>query len=250
MKEKAIICDIDGVILDSSQVFKEIEEQGLTGDAKWEYFDRNANGPCVFSNKRMIEIIHNFYEKGYKIIFLSARSERIEKETAHRLMQEFLHYMKNVVNIFDFELLMRPEGDYSPSAEIKEKHLKDIKEKYDIICAFDDDDSNCEMFERNNILSFKVLGGKPAPINKNKIWCDAIDCATCAVADCPILELAALKRDYADCEREYNRMVQQYNAVIKQNEELQSALIQKCKDCDSDARLKLAEKDFEEIAKG
>lgn len=231
MKEKAIICDIDGVILDSSQVFKEIDEQGLTGDAKWEYFDRHANGPHVYPEKRMIEIIHNFYEKGYKIIFLSARSERIEKETAQRLIQEFLYYQESTFKIFDFELLMRPEGDYSPSAEIKEKHLKDIKEKYGIICAFDDDDSNCAMFERNNILTFKVVN------KENK-------------ADFQLKEdyIALLQTNKA-CEEEYKRLVGQYNALLKQNEELQNALVQKCKDCDSEARLKLAENDFKELAK-
>lgn len=156
MKQDAVICDIDGVILDVSQVFKEIEEKGLTGDAKWDYFNRHANGLHVYPEKRMIEIIHSFYKKGYKIIFLSARSEEIEKETAHRLMQEFLYYIESKLSIFDFELLMRSEGDFSPSAEVKEKHLLELKNKYNILCAFDDDESNCEMFRKNNILTFKV----------------------------------------------------------------------------------------------
>lgn len=249
MLEKAIICDIDGVILDVSQVFKEIEEQSLTGDAKWEYFDRHANGLHVYPEKRMIEIIHNFYNQGYKIIFLSARRERTEVETAKRLLQEFFYYIESKFKIFDFEILMRPEGVKSPSAEVKEKHLIELKKKYDILCAFDDDDSNCAMFEKNNILTFKVLGGKPTAINKNTKWCDGLDCALCPVADCPILELNALKHTYKACEEEYRLLTGQYNKLLKQNEELQSALVQKCKDCDSEARLKLAEKDIEELAK-
>lgn len=246
MKQKAVICDIDGVILDSSQVFKEIEEQGLTGDAKWEYFDRHANGLHVYPEKRMIEVIHNFLNQGYRIIFLSARSERIIQETIKRVFNEFYNY-GCILNSYLF--ILRPIGDYSPSAEVKEKHLKELKENYNILCAFDDDDSNCAMFERNGILTFKVLGGKPAPVIKNKVWCDGLDCATCAVADCPILELNALKHTHKACEQEYMRLAGQYNKLLKQNEELQSALVQKCKDCDSEARLKLAEKDFEEIAK-
>lgn len=224
MREKAIICDIDGVILDSSQVFKEIEEQGFTGDAKWEYFDWHANGFHVYPEKRMIEIIYNFYKQGYKIIFLTARSESIKVETRYRILAEFVIYQENK---FDFELLMRPIGDYSPSAEVKEKHLEDIKKEYDIICAFDDDDSNCAMFERNKILTFKVV---------NESHINLLE------------EYNTLKRDNKDCEREYNRMAQQYKAVVKQNDELQSALMQKCKDCDSEARLQLAKETFEKLS--
>ena len=225
MKEKAIICDIDGVILDSSQVFKEIEEQGLTGDAKWEYFDRHANGLHVYPEKRMIKIIHSFYQQGYKIIFSTARSERIKMETSCRLVSDFQYYEPK--GAFEAKLLMRPIGDYSPSAEIKEKHLEDIKKEYDIVCSFDDDDSNCAMFERNKILTFKVV---------NESHINLLE------------EYNTLKRDNKDCEREYKRMAQQYKAVVKQNDELQSALMQKCKDCDSEARLELAKETFEKLS--
>lgn len=153
MREKAIICDIDGVILDSSQVFKEIDEQGLTGDAKWEYFDRHANGLHVYPEKRMLEIIYDLYQFGLRIIFLTARSVRIEEETVLRILKDFRLFGMPIRN---FRMRMRPEGDYSPSADVKEKHLIELKKKYDILCAFDDDDSNCEMFRRNNILTFKV----------------------------------------------------------------------------------------------
>ena len=153
MKEKAIICDIDGVILDSSQVFKEIEELGLKGDAKWDYFDWHANGLRVFTNKEMVELIYTYYCVGITIVFLTARSERIKNLTAFRLYQDFKLYDCELEN---FDLLMRSEGDYSPSAEVKEKHLMELKKKYEILCAFDDDESNCEMFRKNNILTFKV----------------------------------------------------------------------------------------------
>lgn len=206
MREKAVICDIDGVILDSSQVFKEIEEQGLTGDAKWEYFDRHANGLHVYPEKRMIEIIHNFYEKGYKIIFLTARSARIRGKTTSRLFVEFDFFD---CPLEEFDMYMRPEGDYSPSAEVKEKYLKLIKEKYDILCAFDDDDSNCAMFERNNILTFKVVNKE----NKGDLQLKE--------------ELKTLKDTNKACEEEYKRLVGQYNALLEQNTALQSALKEK-----------------------
>ena len=87
------------------------------------------------------------------------------------------------------------------------------------------------MFERNNILTFKVVN------NENK-------------GDLQLKEeLKALNHTHKACADEYMRLAGQYNKLVVQNEELQSALTQKCKDCDSEARLKLAEKDFKELAK-
>ena len=47
MKEKAIVLDVDGVILDSSKVFEELFKRKLKGDEKWEYFRENCNGSDV-----------------------------------------------------------------------------------------------------------------------------------------------------------------------------------------------------------
>lgn len=43
MKEKAIVVDIDGVLLDVSLLYKEIENLGLKGQDKWNFFHENAN---------------------------------------------------------------------------------------------------------------------------------------------------------------------------------------------------------------
>ena len=151
-KQDAVICDIDGVILDSSQVFKEIEELGLTGDAKWEYFNRHANnGANVYWD--MVDVIKPFIEMGYKIIFLTARCETIKEETTETVIGAFRGAF---FYSHEYEFVMRPKGVKLPSAEVKEKHLLELKKKYDILCAFDDDESNCEMFRKHNILTFKV----------------------------------------------------------------------------------------------
>ena len=38
---KAIVLDLDGVILKTEPIFKEIYMQDLKGDAKWDYFCEN-----------------------------------------------------------------------------------------------------------------------------------------------------------------------------------------------------------------
>ena len=47
MKEKAVVIDIDGVILDSSFILKEIHEKGLKGEEKWDYYYNNCNSDRV-----------------------------------------------------------------------------------------------------------------------------------------------------------------------------------------------------------
>ena len=55
MKKKAVICDIDGVLLDSEHIFDKINELGLSGNDKWEYFNRHAKDVDVIANKNGID---------------------------------------------------------------------------------------------------------------------------------------------------------------------------------------------------
>lgn len=156
-KVRAVIFDIDGVILDSSVVFQQIEKKGLKGEAVWNYFDKYANSDIVFSNKKIIKLIEDFYILGYKIIILTARSEAIRKHTMFRLNLEFYNHTESKI---EYELYMRKEDDKTPASEVKEKHLNYILKFHDIFCAYDDDEKNCQMFHENGILTFKVCDEK------------------------------------------------------------------------------------------
>lgn len=37
IKQKAVICDIDGVLLDTAHIFDRIEKAGLQGNDKWDF---------------------------------------------------------------------------------------------------------------------------------------------------------------------------------------------------------------------
>ena len=41
--EKAVVFDIDGVLLDTEYIFREILDLKLKGDAKWDYFIGHCN---------------------------------------------------------------------------------------------------------------------------------------------------------------------------------------------------------------
>ena len=154
MKKKAIICDIDGVLLDTSHIMERIEKAGLTGDDKWEFFDRHANDHDVEADYRVIEMLEVFASQGYRIIFLTARSVEIETPTRAKIQIAIAQYAES---IFDFLLIMRPTLNTEPAPDLKERWLNLLREEYDVLMAIDDETANCEMFARNKVLTTKVL---------------------------------------------------------------------------------------------
>ncbi|MEI8128016.1 MAG: HAD family acid phosphatase [bacterium] len=147
-KQEIVICDIDGCLIDTSWIFDHTEEMEI--NQKWDFFNRNANNHDNKINFDLVALIDKLkFFAGYKIFFVTSRSDIIYKDTLRMLKRLFSHE--------DIVLLMRSEGDISPSHEIKEKILSDLKEKYKIICAIDDEPNNCKMFKDNGILTMQIV---------------------------------------------------------------------------------------------
>lgn len=69
-KPKAIICDIDGCVIDTSRIYEEIAEKGITGADKFAYFEEYANDPAkALINQQLVDILEFLRLQGYKIIF-------------------------------------------------------------------------------------------------------------------------------------------------------------------------------------
>lgn len=153
MLKKAIICDIDGVLLETKHIFEEIEKANLTGASKWDYFNRRANDHDVEIDSRVIEFLETFANQGYKILFVTARSAEIWKQTRAKIDMAIGQYAQN---IFEYSLAMRGTDDFNASDCVKAELLQQIQEKYDVLFAIDDDKSNCDMFRKNNILTLQV----------------------------------------------------------------------------------------------
>ena len=96
MKKKTVICDIDGVLLDSEHIFDKINELGLSGNDKWEYFNRHANDVDVIANKNVIDLLSAFNSAGIRIIFLTARSQEIEAQTRAKLDMVIGQFAENI----------------------------------------------------------------------------------------------------------------------------------------------------------
>lgn len=147
MREKAIVLDVDGVVLDSSAIFRELFEKKLKFEEKWKYFRENCNSERVSFIKSSLELIQGLNED-VKIILLTARNEKCRKETEARLKVENFTY---------HELYMRPEDNYEESNVLKGKILFELKGVYDIIAFIDDELSNCLAAKNLGILALRKV---------------------------------------------------------------------------------------------
>ena len=149
MRRRAVVLDLDGVILRTEPIFKEILMQELKGDAKWDYFCENCNREDI----EVIKGFRDFYRVltnalPLAIIISTARNEKCRQSTVEKLTKEHI--------IFD-HLYMRKDGDYRSSAEVKEEHLKEIMDSYEVVAFVDDDLSNCEMARRLGIFAMRKV---------------------------------------------------------------------------------------------
>ena len=147
-RPKAIICDIDGCLLDTRAVLKEAEENTNNEADKWRYFQTYANDrDKVGFNWTLGEVLKSLHDSGYKIIFSTVRSEAIRINTKIRLRTDLG---------FIGDLYMRRIGDLRPAAEVKAEHFRLIREYYDPQIAIDDEDENIKMFAENGLLVMKL----------------------------------------------------------------------------------------------
>lgn len=148
MKKKAIICDIDGCLLDTAHIHKDIKELGLEGLDKWRYFEMYANDIDVKFNHNLGGLLESLARNGYEIILSTARNENIKHRTILKLKSNL---------DCEFKLYMRASNDISPACEVKKKHLKQIQEEYIVEMAIDDEDANLDMFSKKGLFVMKAI---------------------------------------------------------------------------------------------
>ncbi len=153
--KQAIICDIDGCLIDTAWIWNEIEQKELIGNDMWNFFDAHANSPLSKAHYPLIKILQQALSKDNELIFLTARSEAIREDTRNRLA--------GIIYDRDFILLMRPHGNDDSSAVVKEVHLIELLKNYEINLAIDDEQQNCEMFEKYGIpaIRWEIKNDKP-----------------------------------------------------------------------------------------
>lgn len=145
----AVVFDVDGVLLNTSFIFKEILDLKLRGDAKWDYFMANCNSDRVTAIPNSFEFFFEFLSFSDTDVFIStARNDKCKEETYTKLLKECFIIPKG-------NLFMRKNKDYRSSQEVKKEHLMEISKTHKIIAFIDDELINCEMAKEMGIFALR-----------------------------------------------------------------------------------------------
>lgn len=136
----AVICDIDGTVA-----------------------LRNNRSPFDYSkvcedtfDPRMLEVLYTFIESGVKIIFVTGREDVDNcRELTIKWLDKNIAYSES-----GWDLIMRSKGDHRSDAEIKKEiYDKYIKDKYNVMCVFEDRDKVVKMWRDEGLLCNQVYYG-------------------------------------------------------------------------------------------
>lgn len=136
MKADAILVDVDGTV-------------ALKGDRG--RFDE-ARVLVDLPNPPVITAVRAMHAAGYRVVFMSGRSEGCREDTEKWLTE-------HVSVPFD-ALYMRSDGDYRKDAIVK-KELFDrhVCDKYQILAVFDDRNQVVDMWRSIGLTVFQVAEG-------------------------------------------------------------------------------------------
>lgn len=138
--QPAIIVDLDGTLADATARLHHI--QPAPGDKKhWDLFNAESTNDPVIG--WCLDLVKGYNSLGYKIIFLTARSESrgTRKITEEWLAREVGPYVHN------YDLIMRDTRDYRVDFVTKQElYYKFVLGHYDVKLAIDDKQSVCMMW--------------------------------------------------------------------------------------------------------
>lgn len=147
MEEKeVIICDIDGVLFDSSKWYNYCPK--TESREEWNKFQEYYD-VCV-ANKFMVNFIINQLNK-YDIIFLTARenTDILRNATIEQINNASDNKLRIGDNCF---MVMRPYNNFESDFVVKEILLKELIENGSrIVLAIDDTFANIEIYKKYNI---------------------------------------------------------------------------------------------------
>jgi hydroxymethylpyrimidine pyrophosphatase-like HAD family hydrolase len=135
-----VLVDIDGTLVEVTPGWSP------ETNVAWEMDTVNANVLL-----KGIELIKQFKEEGYTLVFLTARGQGCRKYTKKKLKEIGVWHMVD-------SMWHRPLKWESVSSSVYKEHMiKMLMKKYDFEWAMDDEDKNLEMMER---MGMKVLDAK------------------------------------------------------------------------------------------
>jgi hypothetical protein len=132
---KAIIVDIDGTV--SHKTDRDIYD-----------YKESINDN---SDKVILEVVRSLWHQGYKVLFVTGRSDDCITVTRAWLATHCPYY---------FALHMRQAGDFRKDAIVKQEIYENyIKDEYDVLCVFDDRQQVVDMWREIGLKCLQVQPG-------------------------------------------------------------------------------------------
>lgn len=149
MKQKGLIFDLDGTLCNLDHRLHHIKQE----KPDWEAFGK-ASGEdtphewCVILAKTM-RAAH------YQILFVTGREEIFKPQTEWWL-KTHLEWLP----VIDYKLFMRPEKDYIPDEQLKERIYKSLIEpEFDVLFVVDDRDKVCKKWRELGLRTLQCDEG-------------------------------------------------------------------------------------------
>jgi hydroxymethylpyrimidine pyrophosphatase-like HAD family hydrolase len=149
--KNVIICDLDGTLANCEHRVHHVQKvdgNGLKKRPNWEAFYAGVKDDTV--NPAVGITIRSLLDGDYPIIFCSGRPERCRADTEAWLAK---HY------IYDYTLLMRPDGDFRADYIVKQEILDNHIDKDRVLFVMDDRQQVVDMWRRNGLTCFQVAKG-------------------------------------------------------------------------------------------
>lgn len=146
MKNKAIICDLDGTLIDCSH-----RRHFVEGEKKdWKSFLDPENIKKDTIHKWCHELIIAMKDQGYKILFVTGRSESTREVTNNSIPFPF----------FQADLFMRKDLDYRQDSVIKKEiYHEHIEPNYDVLFCIDDRKCVTELWRSLGLICLQCHEG-------------------------------------------------------------------------------------------
>jgi len=146
---RAVVFDVDGVLIDSSARFRVcLEEVGLKDLSKARGLRRRLFWECFLSNRYihldrvradMAGVALDYARRGYKVIVVTGRPKTMERETLEQLRE---------AGLTDVEVYFRRPGDYRSDEEYKLEVIRKLLAKYEIEAVYDDSETVIRAIKR------------------------------------------------------------------------------------------------------
>jgi hypothetical protein len=145
MKKRAVICDIDGTLMDI-RIRVESGFPFITREQELGYYNMDV------PNKQVVECVKALISYGIEVVFVSGRTDIAYHITSAQIF--------SCIGTKGFDLHMRRDGDFRKDSIVKQEIYDEyIRDEYEVLFCLDDRNQVVEFWRGIGIPCFQVAEG-------------------------------------------------------------------------------------------